>query len=172
MDYRRKGVKRLITADTLTFPMNVCNVLAISMEGIDPDVKVYRRPLRTTDEAQSIAVVPVNWEPIVPQSIELGKREPTVQRYTIAIQAMIKDMEEMVGIARHSVLSARVRHMLYRDDNLALVLPMAGVTIGATTETLKRFGIESQQFMNNQVPRGGFVYLSTCEFWFETQISY
>ena len=85
---------------------------------------------------------------------------------------MIKDLEETAGIARHSVLSARVRHMLYRDNDLRLALPTVGVTIGETTETLKRFGIEGQQFMNNQVPRGGFVYLSTCEFWVETQISY
>src|SRR5690348_7078948 len=110
--------------------MNIANVLALALEDIDPDVKVYRRPLRTTDESQAISVVPVNWEPIVPDSLELGRREPTLQRYTIAIQAMIRDMEEMTGIARHSVLSARVRHMLYRDNDLRLALPTVGVTIG------------------------------------------
>jgi hypothetical protein len=161
----------MIGNETLYFPMNVCNVIAVALEAIDPDVKIYRRPLRTTDEAQSVSVVPVDWIP-QQQSLELGRPpEPTIQRYTIAVQAMIKDMEEVSGIARHSNLSAKVRHMLYRDLDLEIALPTVSVKIGSTTETLKKHSIEGQQFMNNQAPRGGFVYLSTAEFWFETQIS-
>lgn len=162
----------MITAETAVFPMNVANMLALALSDIDPDTKVLRRPLRTIDPSQSLSVVPVGWEPIEPESRELGKQEPTIQRYTIAVQAMIRDMDEIAGIARHSVLSSRVRHMLYRDPDLQLALPTVRVTIGATTETLKRHGLEGQQFMNNSSPQGGFVYLSTCEFWFETQISY
>lgn len=151
--------------------MNVCFVLAEALKDIDPDVKIYRRPLRTTDEAQCISVVPVDWNPDQ-GSIEFGRPgEPTIQRYTVAVQAMIKDMEEMRGIRKHSELSARVRHMLYRDLDLELALPTVSVKVGSTTETLRKHSTEGQQFMSNQNPKGGFIYLSTVEYWFETQIS-
>jgi len=164
-----------IPSDTLVFPQNVCNILRIGLGVIDPDVVIHNRPLRTTDESEAISVVPIDWDPD-DDSHELSRYtapQPTIQRYTIAVQAMIRDMEEVRGIARHSVLSARVRHTLYRDPNIRLALPETKVSLdnGLTTETLTRHGIAGQQFMNNQNPRGGFIYLSTLEFWFETQLS-
>jgi hypothetical protein len=151
--------------------MNVCAVIEIALRDIDPGVKIHRRPLRTTDEKLSISVVPLDWAPDE-GSYELGRPpEPTIQRYTLAVQAMVKDMEETRGIAKHSELSTRVRHRLYRDLDLELALPTVSVKIENTTETLKRYGTAGQQFMNNQNPKGGFIYLSTLEYWFETQIS-
>jgi hypothetical protein len=168
----------VITSDGFAeFPMNVANTIALALEVIDPDVQIFRRPLRTTDPIQCISVVEVDWDPT--DSMEMrGKdkpAEPTIQRYTIGVQAMVKDMEEQRGIVVHSKLARRVRHVLYRDEDLRIALRESRIQYGdfgeMSTETLQRHGIAGQQFMANRPPRGGFVFLSTVEFWFETQIS-
>lgn len=152
------------------FPQNAVNMLAVALAGLDPKIKVHKRPLRTTDSALCASVVAVNWSPDE-DSLELRRpAEPTVSRYTLGVQGMAKDMSEERGIAKHSALSVAIRHLLYRDPVLAEALSRLDVPVAGGREVFLRSGIAGQEFMSNEAPRGGFLYLSTVEFWFETQI--
>ena len=96
--------------------------------------------------------------------------EPTIQRYSIAIQAFVKDGDEVVGLAKHSKLSALIRSMLYRDADVRLGLGSLSYTSHGVTERLMRWGVGRQQFLSNEV-QASWLYLSTLEIWADTTSS-
>ncbi|AOE44529.1 hypothetical protein SEA_JUMBO_16 [Gordonia phage Jumbo] len=165
----------MIDANTLCFPNNVVDFLAIALEGIDPDSRIKKRPIADTDDTQTIAVFPVAWSPNNDSMEMQGRRnEPTLQRYVIMAQSFIADMDEERGIRAHSLLAARVRHTLYRGEAVALNLPTLKVTFedtaGSVEERVARWGITGQDYMNNQVPSTGKnLFLSTTEIFVETE---
>lgn len=162
------------------FPDNILTVLGPRLHEIDPGnpdprkkddgVRVKNRPLRTTDTTLTIGLAPIAWTP-TDSSVEImgGRFEPTIQRYTIAVQSMVKDSDEERGIATHSRFAALVRSMLYRDRDLDIELHQLKVTLNGATETLKRWGVGSQQYLNNEINRE-FVFLSVAELWVETEL--
>ncbi|AKC02751.1 hypothetical protein AXJ10_gp11 [Gordonia phage GordTnk2] len=165
----------MIDPDTLCFPNNVVDFLGTALMGIDADTRVRKRPIKDTDESQSISVFPVDWNP-VPNSMEMvGRRhEPTLQRYSIMVQGFIADMDEERGIRKHSLLSAQIRSTLYRSHAVAVALPQLVVSFsgssGATTERVSKWGVVGQQYLNNQLPNNGkFLFLSTTEVFVETE---
>ena len=96
--------------------------------------------------------------------------EPTAQQYILTVQAFIRDGDPERGLAVHSVLSALVRRVLYRDNTLRVALQGLSVTdSGGITEILKRWKVRSQRYFNNDID-GQWLYLSTLEFWMETEI--
>lgn len=159
------------------FPNNIVEMLTDSLRSIDPEtedgrndgLRVLRRPIHPTDQTETVAVFPTTWNPVV-DSFELGNREPTLQRYSVTVEAMVTDVEEERGIAAHSLLSALVRHKLYRDPALKVALPMLSVNLGSYSEKLHNWGINQQRFQNNKFG-GVFYYLSTMDLWFETDIN-
>lgn len=167
-----------IDPTTVCFPQNIVNVLAGALQFIDPHsapgkkdgIRIYKRPLMVTDATESIGITASTWGP-VQDSLEIrgGPFEPTLQRYTIAVQAMVRGAQEEKAIAVHSILSAKVRYMLYRDAALAQALPILSISLGGTTEKLMRWYVTGQTFMNHEV-NGRFVYLSTVEFVAETAL--
>lgn len=171
------------------FPGNIVNVIAAAAEFLVPDqgdpvedpenyvegVRVFKRPLQITDGTMSIGVHPQLWEPD-PASLEMGfNRSPveaTVQNYTIEVQALVLSADEQEGIATHSVLSSKIRHMLYRDPALAVALPQLEVShVGfgslPVKEKLIKWSISRQVFMNTEYNRQ-FAFLSTVNFHAET----
>lgn len=162
----------MISEDLVVFPNNVVNLLATRSLLIDPDVRVFRRPLRESDPQQSIGIIAATWEPDE-ESLEIraflpGHHEPTLQTYLIGIQAFVKDFNEERGLARHSVMSKLIRSMLYRDDPLAVGLRSLSVTMNDSVESTRRWGIRTQRFFSNEID-GDFLYLSTLEFWLDTE---
>lgn len=166
----------MITADTPVFPNNAVDLIAERAAFLDPDsvdkITILRRPLRESDPVQSIGVFGSQWFPdeesLEMRSIPSGVQEPTLQSYLIAIQAFVKDMDEERGLATHSVLSKMIRSMLYRDEELRLRLRALTVTMQGSTERMMRWGIRSQRFLSNELS-GSWLYLSTLEFWIETE---
>lgn len=160
------------------FPNNVVDMLATQLKNIEMPlptnvenrVRVHKRPIRETDYTQSISVIPSLWVPDE-DSFEMAgdKNEPTIQRYTIAIEALVVDMDEERGLATHALLSSLVRLMLYRNPAIRVGLPMLEVDLSGYREKLARWGISQQRFANNQIGKN-FVFLSTVDFWFETDI--
>lgn len=167
----------MIVADESVFPNNVVELIAMRMANpavIDPDVNVLRRPLRNTDPDQSIGVFAQLWLP-EEDSLEMmgslsgAPQQPTLQTYSGSVQAFIKDGDEERGLAVHSIMSARVRSVLYRDNPLRLALQ--GLSVTYTTgavETLKRWGIRTQRYFSNEID-AQWLYLSTLEFFIETE---
>lgn len=165
----------MITAATAVFPNNAILEMSARFNLLDPagDVQVFRRPLRDTDPNQSIGVFGALWTPN-PESLEMkgiaapGPQEPSLQRYSIAVQAFVKDMDEENGLAVHSVLSKMILAMLYRDAPLRVGLAGLSTTLFGATERTKRWGVTTQRFLNNELD-SEWLYLSTVECWLETE---
>lgn len=164
----------MITADESIFPNNVVELVSLSMANVDSDLFVTRRPLRNTDPQQSIGVFAQFWTP-EEDSLEMrgvasaSPMEPTLQQYLLAAQAFIKHGDEEQGLAIHSVLSAHVRSVLYKDN--ALRLALQGLSVTYTTgavETLKRWGVRTQRYFSSEID-AQWLYLSTLEFFIETE---
>lgn len=161
----------MIEADESVFPSNVVELVALGMGNIDPDIHIARRPLRSSDPRQSIGVFSQLWSPDEESYEMVGRSpaEPTLQQYILGVQAFVKHADEEVGLATHSVLSSHVRAVLYRDQSLRLALQGLSVSYtNGAVETLKRWGIRTQRYFSNEID-AQYLYLSTLEFWIETQ---
>lgn len=169
----------MIAASEDVFPNNVVAILKTRFNLIDPEpdpaqkLVVLGRPLRNSDPIQSIGLFATQWRGD-DDSIEIrgtpspGPSEPTIQRYTLGIQAFIKDMDEERGLNTHSVLSKMIRSMLYRDAPLRVGLASLRSELDGSTETTKRWGIGQTRYLSNEIS-GEWLFLSTLEFWLETE---
>lgn len=154
------------------FPNNVVELLALGLQVIDSELTVLKRPLRPSDPNQCIGVFPALWQP-KEDSLEIGHRfpnEPTLSEYQIGIQGFVKDGDEVRGLTTHSILSNRIRGVLYRNADLRVALQSLYVYDGVSTERLRRWGVRTQRYMNNDID-GKFVYVSTLDYWIETEVS-
>lgn len=171
----------MISAEIPVFPNNVVEIVALGAQLIDDDpntgIEVFKRPLRPTDPTQCVGVYGSLWTP-QDDSIEMkglpfaspGPEEPTIQRYTLAIQGMVKDAEEDRGLFTHSVLAKLLRSMLYRDADVRVALSTLSVTMDGSSERTSRWGLGQARYLNNEI-QGSWIYLSTLEFWLETETS-
>lgn len=159
----------MIDADLGVFPTSIIEVLVPAVASLDVDLAVLRRPLRSVDPNQSVGIFPGIWSPDERSQEMAGQApgEPTIQRYTVCIQAFVKDGDEVLGLAKHSKLSAMIRSMLYRDDAVRLALTSLSYTSLGVTERLMRWGVGRQQFLSNEV-QASWLYLSTLEIWADT----
>lgn len=155
------------TPDDLDFPNNVTIALQNSFQSQLSGLNVFLRPLRTSDPNVSIGIFVMDWNPT---EMEIGNPGPTISQYLYNIQAFVKDGDEQRGLRGHATLSKRVRSVLYRSVPTRLALGALSVTdpeLGST-ERYQRSGVRQQRFVNNQI-QGQFLYLSTMEFWLETE---
>lgn len=157
------------------FPNNVCSLLVARIKTIDPDLRIFQRALRDSDGTQSVGVYPITWTPDE-TSFEMNGQppttqaagEPTLQRYIIGVQAFVQDSNEEQGIRVHSILAKQIRSLLYRDPILAVGLSTLSVVMNGSTERIQRRGIQVQRFLANDV-QGVFMFLSSCEYYVETE---
>lgn len=157
----------ILAGDTV-FPENAAGVIAARIPVlIDANLPVFRRPLRGTDPAQAVGVFPVTWGQDE-NSMEFQSLEPTLQRYVIVVQGLVQDTDEQAGISVHSILSKRLRSMLYRDTPLHTGLTSLSVAMNNSTERMQRRGITMQRFLSNEIT-GTFLYTSWIEMWLETE---
>lgn len=126
---------------------------------------IFARPLRHTDPYVCIGVVATEW---VPDELEIGGTEPTLSTYTIHIQAFAKHTDEQVGSLTHSLLTKSVRAMLYRDPALRVALGSLNESSLGITERAQRWGVRQQRYASNEID-GQFVFLSTTDFWLQTE---
>lgn len=153
---------------TAVFPNNAIAIIAARIKALYPDdLRVVRRPLRTTDDTQSIGLYPLRWEPDE-TSYEFYSTEPTVQIYRIGVQVFAKDSDEENGIAVHSVMSKVTRSLLYNDAPLQVGLNALSVTMNGATERIQKRGISRTQYISNEIS-GVWLYLATHEYWIETE---
>lgn len=162
----------MISADPNVFPNNVVALVKARIDLLDADLFVIGRPLRDSDLPQSVGVYAIMWQPRE-DSYEMkggptGRSEPTLQRYLIVVQAFVKDMDQEVGISTHAVLSKLIRTTLYRDEALRVALGSLSWTNGSCTERTTRWGISQQRYVSNEI-RGEWLFLSSLEFWLETE---
>ena len=162
----------MIVENQNVFPNNVVELVTARTRLLDTDLWVTNRLLREPDPNNSVGVFAAQWLP-EENSYEMvaapvGRHEPTLQQYIITVQAFVKDMDEERGLATHSVLSKMIRSMLYRDDPLRVALGSLSVTTDSSIERTQRWGIRQQRYFSNELS-GSWLYLSTLEFWLETE---
>ncbi len=164
----------MLEADETVFPNNVVKWVASAMETIDPDIQVFTRALRNSDPRQSIGVFPQVWAPDM-TSLEMqgfdspAPQMPTIQTYTLGVQAFVKDSEEVRGMAIHSVLAARTRMVLYTNPQLKVIFSQLTATLeGGWIESLRKWGVNTSRYFSGEIG-GQLLYLSTLEFWIETE---
>lgn len=165
----------MITSDITVFPNNAVDLVQLRASLLDPDLAVFRRPLRDSDPNQSVGVFATQWLPDE-DSYEMkgnllgqgSTSDPTLDRYSIAVQGFVRDMDEERGLATHSVLSEMLRTMLYRDDALRVGLSSLSTVLNGVQKHTKRWGISTQRYFSNEL-QGSWLYLSTLEFWLETE---
>lgn len=152
------------------FPYNAVELLDSRLAMIDPDVPVFQRKLYKTDPVQCIGVAASAWSPD-PQSYEIGGTapfEPTIQRYDILVQALVKDTDEVRGTRVASKLSKMVRGIILSDGPLRQSLQGLSSSLYGVTERTLRWSIPAQQYLSNEVS-GQFIYLSTIRVLLETE---
>lgn len=161
----------MITANDAMFPNNVVALVATRCELLDSDLTIFKRPLRASDPNQTIGIVAAQWIPTESSREFLGQAystQPPLSRYTVTLQALIRDMDEERGLNVHSVLSRMLRSMLYTDQPLRVGLSALSSTLNGATEQSQRWGISQQRFFTNEIG-GEWLYLSNLEFWLETE---
>lgn len=134
-------------------------------------ITVLGRPARAADPNWSICVYATEWTPVT-NSYEMtgksGSREATLQRYTILIQAFIKDANEERGILSHSVLSEVVRSILESDGPLRAQLGGLAATLGDSVKMLKRWWVASGKYQSGSVGTNN-LYLTTNQLILEVE---
>lgn len=164
----------MIEAGSIEFPNNVIEVLVARipsfvdpLSALDKRVKALKRPLRQTDPQQCVGVFPAMKRPDV-TSNEIGFTAPTLNRYSVIMQSMVKSTDEAEAISVHSILANRLTRMFHHDSILNAGLTGLGITVDNIRERLQRRGIELQRYLDNQV-EGTFVRTSWIECWIETE---
>lgn len=152
-----------------TFPANIVWTLAThfaeNCTGLDA---VVRRPLNPTDPSCSLGVIADAW---LPRDWEIrggSYNEPTVSRYQVQLQLLVKHAVEEDGYELHSLLTKSIRTMLVRDSGLRVALLAISETSFDVTERLKKYWVTRQQFMSNRV-RTEFMFLSLTDVAFEVE---
>ena len=156
------------------FPGTFVDLIKARMGVLVPGHQVVGRSLRPIDPHQTIGVFSGDWSPI-PGSMEMSgpdrAGEPTLARYTVNVQNMVKVADEEMGRRLSSVNAKIVRAVLYRDATLKVSFAGLSETLMQRTERYARHGVVRQRFLASELPRAGWVYLTTTEVWFETQTS-
>lgn len=155
------------------FPNNVISVMATRIpQYIDPDVRTFKRSLKTSDPSQVVGLFPSLKVPNE-QSWEIGggadsRGESTIKRYTVIAQSYVKDTKEENAISVHSILANRLWRMWHWDYPLHVGLTALQVVANNTTERFQRRGATSTRYLSNEI-QGSFLQTSWIEFWFETE---
>jgi hypothetical protein len=84
------------------------------------------------------------------------------------MQSMVKDMDLTRGVNVHSILSAKLRKMWYRDAPLHAGLTVLSVTMFNSTERFQNRGVTQQRYLSTEV-EGQFIFTSWLEAWIETE---
>jgi hypothetical protein len=163
-----------IDASSPVFPNNVVDLIATRAQALDADLQILKRPLRASDPIQCVGVFGMLWTPNE-DSIEFrgtpgsGPGLPTISRYTITVQGLIKDTDDERGLYVHSVLAKMLRSMLYRDTALRVGFAALSVTDLTGTESTSQWGLGTTRYYSNEI-KGTWLYLSVLDFWLETEM--
>lgn len=149
--------QRFSTLETLTM---------IDDGTVDGRPAVFSRPLRPSDPAASLGIFEVDWQP---DDSEFGAVFPTLSTYVWGLQVLVRHGDEQEGRALHSAITKSVRTMLDRDPDTRVALGQLNESpVGGGVERAQRWGVRTQRFANNEID-GQFVFLSTTDFWLQTE---
>lgn len=129
---------------------------------------VFRRPLDGTDPNISVGVTFNDWE--AAQPMDIGLNEPAQAWYGFSIQSLIKHSRREEGEHLGTVMAARIRRMLYRDEGLRVSLHSISVTDEDIRERVLKVKVLRQECMDTGF-KGGFAFMSQTDFQVTTEIA-
>lgn len=161
----------MIVPGDVEFPNNVISLIALRVpQVVDPDLRIFKRPLRTSDPSQSVGIFPSLKSPNEGSIETAGTNlnSPTLNRYNVIIQTVVKDTDEERAISIHSILSNKLFRMVYRDNPLHVGLTALAVVADNSRERMQRRGVQVQRYLSNEI-QGSYIQTSWIEFWFDTE---
>lgn len=162
----------VFSGNSEAFPNNAVILTSDRLKTLDVEVPVFRRRLYNTDPHQCIGITPATWAPDV-DSYEMrgnGSLRPTINRYNLAIQAKVTDMDDERGLLAHAEMSQAVRNMIMGDAVLRSTLQSLRSTLYGVTESVRAWTVESQRYMSEEAS-GLWTFLSTLSVRLETEIT-
>lgn len=159
----------MLDGDERVFPNVVVDLLFERAPLTLPVQAVFKRPMRATDLDQSVTVYSSNWRPDV-DSKEIGFHGPSVEKYEIGMQALIKDLDRDRGANRLGVLSELLRTFIYSDDQLRLGLGQLSTSFGGMTKKVQKIEITKQNYFVGKPQNRQFMYLSEMTLTVDVQI--
>lgn len=158
-----------LEGDEAVFPNIIVDLLFDTAATSLPIQAVFKRPIRVSDPDQSISVYSTNWRPDS-DSYEIGFHGPTIEKFEIGIQALIKDMDRDRGANRLGVLSEMVRTFVYSDTSFNLGLGQLSTSFGGVNKRVQRLSVTKQNYFVATPKNRQFVYLSEMTLTAEVQI--
>lgn len=159
----------MIEGNEAVFPNVVVDLLFSRAFESLPVQAVLKRPMRATDLDQSVFVYSSNWRPDT-TSYEIGFHGPTVEKYEVGMQALIKDTDRDRGANRLGVLSELIRTFVYSDSDLRLGLGQLSTSFGGMTKKVQRTTVTKQNYFVATPKARQFLYLSELTLTVEVQI--
>lgn len=134
-----------------------------------PIQAAFKRPMRASDLDQSFFVYASNWRPDA-NSYEIGFHGPTIERYEIGMQALIKDMDRDRGQNRLGVLSELIRTFVYSDRSLRLGLEQLSTSFGGMVKKVQKVTVTKQNYFVATPKSRQFLYLSEMTLTVDVQV--
>jgi hypothetical protein len=157
-------------AETDFFPMRFIPPIVEALKRGIPSHEVVERSLGPSEGNDIIGVFPAQWVPEL-DTKEMGSTEPTMSRYTVRIQNLRIDADEIVGRRLFNNTSRMIRAILYRDAALRLALLGLQEVISQSTERVKIFDVTKQDYLSARNSDQQMMYLCTTEMVFVTETS-
>lgn len=139
---------------------------------IVPNVEnVVLRSLNTVDANGTLGIAVDDWTPVEWEMTGDGVNEPTIQRYTLSIQHLVKWGKQEEGERIHREVAKAVRLMLYRDPPFQVSLRSLVVQEDSRKERTLRFNIIDQKYASNDAGSSGFLFISVTNFTVESEVT-
>ena len=97
--------------------------------------------------------------------------EPTISRYRIDVQNLVKSTDETTGRNLFSVNAKLIRVLLYRDDVLGGNLRALSEDFLGSVERFCRYGVAQQRFFTVQA-QATWSFLCTTTLWVDTEVNF
>lgn len=127
------------------WPTNVVDVLVEELLNMEDVEATTSRGLTEDDTSGGIGVYVVSWAPPADAYV-IGQADPILNVYTFGLDLMIKALDRAEAATTLSVMTKRLRTMLYRDDDLQVRLKQLSETAFGRTETYKRMRVTRQDY--------------------------
>lgn len=159
----------MLDGDEAVFPNVIVDLFFDRIPQTLPVQAVFKRPMRASDLDQSIFVYSSNWRPDS-NTYEIGGHGPSVEKYEIGMQALIKDTDRDRGANRLGVLSELLRTFVYSDEELRLGLGQLSTSFGGKTKKVQKTVVTKQNYFVATPKSRQFLYLSEMTLTVDVQI--
>lgn len=145
------------------------DLIAARVIAVDDVNVVVLRSLNSTDAHGTLGLSVDDWAPL---EYEMGgpvPYEPSVQRYNLSLQHIVKWAKQEEGERKHREVAKAIRLMLYRDTDFQVSLRSLFVQENSRREGTRRFYITDQRYAQN-LAAGVFLYMSVTGLAIETEV--